>query len=147
MPLSVRAALPGDLPAILALEQGEPAAAHWTAEQYQGRLSDGGVILAEQDGKTRGFLCVRVVAGEWEIENVVVDGACRRHGLGTALMQRLLRNWEAAHASVLLLEVRESNESAQAFYEKFGLREAGRRRAYYSNPGEDAILYARYREV
>jgi [ribosomal protein S18]-alanine N-acetyltransferase len=147
MPVSIRDAATADIPAILTVEQSTPSAAHWSADQYQTRIGDGSVIVAEEEGRICGFLCAHVVAGEWEIENVVVEEKFRRHGTGAALMRALLNKWEAADGAAVLLEVRESNAAAHALYKASGLREVGRRRAYYRDPGEDAILYARYRQT
>lgn len=147
MPVSIRDAALADIPAILIIEQAAPSAAHWSAEQYQTRIVDGSVIVAEEEGKVCGFLCARVVAGEWEIENVVVDEKFRRHGIAAALMRALLAKWEAASGAAVLLEVRESNIAARAFYEASGFSQVGHRRSYYREPAEDALLYARYRRT
>jgi len=146
MPVFIRDAVPEDLPAIVAIEQSSPSAAHWSAGQYQRRIGDGSVLVAEGESKICGFLCVHVVAGEWEIENVVVADESRRHGIGAALMRALLAKWEAAAGSAVLLEVRESNAAARGLYKASGFREIGRRRGYYRDPVEDAVLYARYRQ-
>ena len=137
----IRAATPADLPAILAVEQASPTAAHWTAEQYQRRLEDGCLLVAERDGQLCGFLCARVAAGEWEIENVVVQLASLRRGVGGNLMRMLMQKWQASEGNRIVLEVRESNAAARALYVKHGLSEVGRRRSYYRDPVEDAILY------
>ncbi len=156
---SIRAAVLDDVPAILALERASPAAAHWTAEQYadriqsnqQGRTQGGAkeacVLVAESQGNVCGFLCAnilctKIVAGEWEIENVVVAEDFRRHGIGAGLMRSVIAEWEKFAGAALLLEVRESNAAARALYTKHGLRETGRRRGYYRDPVEDAVLYA-----
>ena len=147
--ISVGAASSHDLPAILAIERATPTAAHWTAEQYQNRVQsgDGGAcfLVAECEGKVGGFLCARIVSGEWEIENVVVGEEFRRQGVGAALMQALIAKWEESGGAAVHLEVRESNAAARALYAKYGLREVGRRRGYYTEPAGDAILYARRR--
>ena len=57
-------------------------------------------------------------------------------------MRSLIANWEKLAGSALLLEVRESNAAARALYTKHGLREVGRRRGYYRDPAEEAVLYA-----
>jgi [ribosomal protein S18]-alanine N-acetyltransferase len=147
MPVSIRDAVLADIPAIQKIEHAAPSAAHWSAEQYQTRIGAGSVILAEQASRICGFLCAHVVAGEWEIENVVVAEDFRRRGIGAALVRALLNKWETAGGSAVLLEVRESNASARALYEASGLRDVGRRRAYYREPVEDAILYALYRQI
>jgi ribosomal-protein-alanine N-acetyltransferase len=147
MPVSIRHASATDIPAILKMEQAAPPAAHWSAEQYKTRIAAGSVMVAEQASKICGFLCAHVVAGEWEIENTVVAEEFRRRGIGAALMEALLTKWKTAGGSAVLLEVRESNAAARALYQASGLREVGRRRRYYRDPVEDAILYALSRQT
>jgi ribosomal-protein-alanine N-acetyltransferase len=146
MPLTIRSARLNDVPAILALEQQSPRAAHWTREQYN-KLVGSGVVLvaekaAEEEGQLCGFVCAQAVAGEWEIENVVVAAGFLRRGIANELMRALIQRAKNEAVSAILLEVRESNLLARGLYEKQGFREVGRRRAYYRDPAEDAILYA-----
>jgi ribosomal-protein-alanine N-acetyltransferase len=86
-------------------------------------------------------VCAQAVAGEWEIENVVVAAGFLRRGIANELIRALIQRAKNEAASALLLEVRESNLAARALYENNGFREVGRRRAYYKDPAEDAILY------
>jgi ribosomal-protein-alanine N-acetyltransferase len=142
MPLAIRSAALNDVSAILSLEHQAPGAAHWRADQYN-KLFDRGIILvAEETGKLCGFVCAQAVAGEWEIENVVVAAEFLRRGIAQELVRTLIELAENEAASAILLEVRESNLPARRLYEKHGFREVGRRRMYYSDPAEDAILYA-----
>lgn len=149
LPISIRAPSLDDIPAILTIEQAAPRASHWTAEQYlsrvQSRMQDACFLVAECEGKVCGFICARIVAGEWEIENIVVAEKLQRRGIAAELMHALIREWEKCAGTALLLEVRESNTAARSLYTKYGLREVGRRRAYYSEPVEEAVLYARRR--
>jgi ribosomal-protein-alanine N-acetyltransferase len=62
-------------------------------------------------------------------------------GIGSALVQELAKRAQRESVSAILLEVRESNLPARRLYEKQGFREVGRRRNYYADPSEDAILY------
>jgi ribosomal-protein-alanine N-acetyltransferase len=141
MPLAIRSAALDDVPAILAIEQQAPSAAHWTREQYGQLVSSGVVLVAEEAGELCGFVCAQAVAGDWEIENVVVAAMFLRRGVANELMRALIQRAKDEAASALLLEVRESNRPACELYEKHGFREVGRRPAYYKNPPEDAILY------
>jgi [ribosomal protein S18]-alanine N-acetyltransferase len=145
MPIFIRQATLDDVPAILAIEQSAPSAAHWNAEQYQARLQQGFLLVAECDRGICGFLCARLVADECEIENVVVDEGSRRRGIGAHLIRALIERWQESAGTAVLLEVRESNIPARGLYEKCGLREVGRRREYYPAPIEDAILYTYHR--
>jgi len=142
MPVAIRSAALNDVPAILAIEQQSPSAAHWTSEQYNKLVGSGVVLVAEEAGRLCGFVCAMAVAGEWEIENVAVAAELLRRGIADELVRELIRRAESEAASAILLEVRESNLPARALYEKHGLREVGRRPAYYRNPVEAAILYA-----
>jgi ribosomal-protein-alanine acetyltransferase len=143
MPVAIRSASLNDVPAILAIEQRAPGAAHWTAEQYYKLMGSGVILVAEEAaGELCGFVCAKSVAGEWEIENVVVAAEFLRRGIANELVRGLIQRATGEAASALLLEVRESNLPARRLYEKHGFREVGRRRGYYRDPVEDAILYA-----
>ena len=142
MPVAIRSATLNDVPAILALEQQAPGAAHWAADQYSKLVDTGIILVAEEAGKLCGFVCAKAVAEEWEIENVVVATEFLRRGIANELVRNLIQRAGNEAASAILLEVRESNLPARGLYEKLGFREVGRRRVYYRNPVEDAILYA-----
>lgn len=145
MKLSIRAATMADLPAMMVLEKRAATAAHWSAEQYEALFggSDPGrvalVMIAESS--LQGFVMARVVGAEWEIENIAIAGPARRRGLGTRLLGELLDMARAQGAAAIFLEVRESNRAARTLYEKWAFLESGRRRGYYKEPAEDAILY------
>ncbi len=142
MPVVIRSASLNHVPAILAIEQQARGAAHWTSEQYKKLVGGGVVLVAEEAGKLCGFVCAKVIAGEWEIENVVVAAEFLRRGTANGLVRELIQRATEEAASAILLEVRESNLPARRLYEKHGFREVGRRRVYYKDPVEDAILYA-----
>lgn len=141
MPVTIRSASLDDLPALLAIEQAAAHAAHWTREQYERRVAEGWVLVSEEEGSIRGFVCARVVAGEWEIENIVVAERMQRRGIADALLGELLRQAGEMGGTAVWLEVRESNIPARRLYEKHKFRESGRRRGYYKNPVEDAVTY------
>jgi [ribosomal protein S18]-alanine N-acetyltransferase len=141
MPVAVRSATSSDVPAILAIERLSPSAAHWTLEQYNYLLRNGVVLVADEAGDLCGFICAKAVAGESEIENVVVAPEFLRRGIASQLLSRLIQQARKAKASAISLEVRESNEPARRLYEKHDFRDVGRRRAYYDDPVESAILY------
>jgi len=150
MPVAIRSAELNDVPAIIAVEQQAPSAAHWTSAQYNKLLESGVVLVAEvaaetaagDKGQLCGFVCAQVIAGEWEIENLAVASEFRRHGIASGLVRELIVRANRESASAILLEVRESNLPARAFYESHGFRAVGRRNVYYAGPVEDAILYA-----
>ena len=145
MILSIRPATVADLPAMMVLEKNAATAAHWSVERYEDLLSSSepnrvALVLSEENG-VQGFVIARVVRDEWEIENIAVAGVARRRGLGSRLLSELLGMARARGAKAVFLEVRESNRAARALYEKWMFVEHGRRRRYYQDPDEDAILY------
>ncbi len=146
MSVAIRPAVLSDVPAILAIEQQAPHAAHWTSAQYSKLMESGVVLVAEcigeRVGQLCGFVCAQTITREWEIENVVVDAQFLRRGIASELLRALIQRAENDAVSALFLEVRESNLLARSLYEKIRFREVGLRHAYYKDPAEDAILYA-----
>jgi ribosomal-protein-alanine acetyltransferase len=139
--VTLRTATLNDVPQILALERESPHAAHWTAPQYQKLVGAGIVLVAEVAGRLCGFVCAQALASEWEIENVLVADRSLRMGIGSVLVQELVKRAQRARISAIRLEVRDSNVPARQLYEKHGFRKVGQRRNYYADPAEDAILY------
>ena len=101
------------------------------------------VIVAEgEDGTVLGYAGLQTVLDEGYINNVAVDPRFRRQGVAGQLIEAFLR-FGAARLAFLTLEVRASNAPAIALYEKYGFAQAGRRRDYYDDPTEDALLMTR----
>jgi ribosomal-protein-alanine N-acetyltransferase len=71
--------------------------------------------------------------------NVAVDDRRRRRGIATALIARLFELADG-EGEQYTLEVRSSNSAAIRLYERFGFRAAGRRRGYYHDNREDAVI-------
>jgi ribosomal-protein-alanine N-acetyltransferase len=87
-----------------------------------------------------GYIVARLSADELHINNVAVRAEFRRQGIGSCLLRRILEIGKSSAATEALLEVRAGNSAAQALYERCGLRVIGRRRNYYSEPVEDALV-------
>lgn len=104
---------------------------------------------AEDNGgqKLVGYLIALAIAPEAEIANIAVLPNCRKLGIGRALMEEGLRHLEEEGCDSFFLEVRESNLPAQALYRRLGFLPTGRRKRYYQNPSEDAVLMARLPEL
>ncbi len=137
---------------MIGLERRCGTAAHWSEAQYRGLAGERDdstariALIASRPGSVPemlGFLVARHVAHEWEVENIVVTPEERRKGIGTRLLHELLARAQQRDGEPVFLEVRESNAAARALYEKMGFRESGRRKGYYANPQEDAVLYCR----
>lgn len=88
-----------------------------------------------------GFLVARQTAPDWELENIATVPSLRRKGIGKQLLKALLDAARQTNSQAVFLEVRDSNAAARAFYETAGFQQIGRRKSYYKDPVEDAILY------
>ena len=139
--VTLRSATLDDVPQLLVLERQSPHAAHWSAQQYEKLVRGGIVLVAEAPSGVCGFICAQAVSNDWEIENVLVVDQFLRAGIGGALVQKLIQRAQQAGISAIQLEVRESNLPARRLYEKRGFCEVGRRRNYYADPVDNAILY------
>jgi ribosomal-protein-alanine N-acetyltransferase len=142
----LRLATSADISAIIALERDVPGLVHWSEHIYQkifqSETPERMLWVVEEDGELHGFLVARFDAAECELENLVVAARERRRGLGSQLMQALVAIGRERHLKRILLDVRESNYAGRALYKRFGFQVNGRRRGYYSQPPEDALLLA-----
>lgn len=141
--MRVRAATAVDIPAMMAIERESPEASHWSRQQYEALVSspERTTIVIEEDSLVQGFLVTRMIAQEWEIENIAVAAQRRRGGVGTTLLKRVIELARQNNADAIFLEVRETNRAASSLYEKNGFVLSGRRPGYYQSPNEDALIY------
>lgn len=101
--------------------------------------------LVSNKSTLEGFLVARMVPGrdsrpDAELLNIGVSPQLSRHGGGKRLMSGFLA-WCTEHSvDRIWLEVRQSNNSAQQFYRKFGFVNVGTRKGFYSDPEEDAQI-------
>jgi ribosomal-protein-alanine N-acetyltransferase len=149
--LSIRHMTEGDLDAVLALERQSDTAPHWSRNAYRIliEIDEGSdlkriAMIAEVDAEVVGFAVIRLIGGsdvaDAELESIVVASPWRGRGLGMSLLSEVCRRAKEQGSSQLDLEVRASNIAAIGFYLRAGFRETGRRRGYYRNPDEDAVL-------
>lgn len=128
-----------DLPAVLSIER-RSFPAPWSLAMFVLELSKPSSIClaaADEDGLIGYVMCARY-ADVWHLMNVAVVPQQRRHGIARLLLARLFES--AGSDGRYTLEVRISNTAAIAMYERLGFRHAGRRRGYYHDNGEDALI-------
>jgi len=143
--ISLRDARRDDIEALLSIQRASPGAAPWTRADYEGLLAaKESICLVAGDGMSEGmgFVLARVMADEMEILNLAVRPAQQRRGLGRRLVEEALARARARGARHCWLEVRASNQAALEFYRALGFQERTRRRNYYREPEEDAVVYA-----
>lgn len=112
----------------------------WTLQQIEADLiqeqMDYFYVFCDQ--KLVGFLALQDLAGELEITNISVKKAYQGQGFASQLLRHLDKRSEN-----IFLEVRASNQAALALYKKHAFRQVGKRKNYYHNPVEDALLLTR----
>ena len=98
--------------------------------------------LPNGSGELLGYICRWLVGDEVHILNLAVRPERRSGGVGSALVELVVREAEERGASMITLEVRRENTAAIALYSSFGFTERGVRRNYYGR-GQDAIIMSR----
>lgn len=89
-----------------------------------------------------GYICFWEYAGETHLMNIAVRPGLRGRGYGKALLKFMLDRCTEKTVRTAWLEVRPSNFTAISLYDKAGFKEVARRKGYYSDTGEDAIIMA-----
>ena len=87
-----------------------------------------------------GYICFWLVDREMQLATIAVHPRFRNHGAGNALLTRMIETGLSERAESIWLEVRESNRTARNLYEKLGFAPVGKRRRYYSDNDEDALV-------
>ena len=129
------------VPQIAELERlcfSDPWSENSIASELDNKLS---LWLVALEGETViGYVGSQTVLGWTDMMNVAVHPHFRRRGVGKALVEELIRLLKEQGSEQLTLEVRLSNESARSLYYGLGFQEVGRRKNYYHNPREDALI-------
>ncbi len=140
----VRRLAAADIGAVLAIQALSPEASQWSRDGYaRAAAGELGAWVAVADCRMAGFLVLRTAAHEAEILNLAVAPRSRRQGVARALLGAALEASRAAGATLVFLEVRESNAGAIGFYQLHGFQASGHRRRYYHDPAEDALVLSR----
>lgn len=144
MSLVIRPMEQGDLARCAAIEA--TAADAWSAGQLEEELADqtaGGparLFCALFDDVPAGLAVFQLAAGEASLYALTVDPSLRRKGIGGQLLSQSLAALQKEGAESCFLEVRSQNLAAQALYSALGFQTAGRRKGFYKNPDDDALV-------
>lgn len=104
-------------------------------------------LVAMEGEQVAGYIGSQTVCGETDMMNVAVHPDHRRKGIAEKLILALIEELKGMESHCLTLEVRASNAPAIALYEKLGFEEIGRRKNYYRNPREDALILRKEWEI
>ena len=141
--LSLDRMRPEDLDEVLAIERAS-FTMPWSRGAFLYEMQQNRVarccVARDEAGRVAGYLCLWEVADEVHITNVAVRPDVRRQGIARSLLQTVLDAARRRRFKMVVLEVRPSNQHALSLYESFGFRVVGRRRGYYYDTGEDALV-------
>jgi ribosomal-protein-alanine N-acetyltransferase len=136
-----------DVDEVVAIER-ESFATPWPRRAFSYELTENRVAhcwvarerLAGWPPAVIGYLCLWFVADELHVTNLAVAPSRRGRGVGRLLLLTLLEHFRGRGARLATLEVRAGNVEARHLYAQLGFREVGRRRGYYVDSGEDALV-------
>jgi [ribosomal protein S18]-alanine N-acetyltransferase len=133
-----------DLAEVLKVE-GISYSVPWSETTFLGllRRRDAELVVAVRGAGIIGHAVYWYVLDQGELGNVAVSPDARGQGIGAMLVAEVVARAEKRGVRELFLEVRPSNGSARHLYEKFGFEQVGRRRNYYQEPIEDALVLRR----
>jgi len=139
-PLEIRPLAYADLPQVIAIER-RAFTTPWSLAMFVLELSKpSGICLAAlRGGRLVGYLVCSRYDTVWHVMNVAVDDRLWRQGIAKALLGRLFEQADAP-GEQYTLEVRPSNVAAIRLYEDLGFHAAGKRRGYYHDNREDALI-------
>jgi len=150
--IHVRRMTAGDVGVVMEIAEKTDHAPRWAPQAYLDALETSKqprriALAAEgEGGGLVGFAVARVMpggggqGGEAELESIVTALAHQRRGVARELFTALKAELRRSGVGDVMLEVRDGNHAARGFYRFLGFREEGRRRGYYAEPAEDAVL-------
>lgn len=118
--------------------------APWTRKMMEAELTGNPfarfLVARDPAGRLVAYHCFWIVFEELRLMNLAVSESMRRQGIARTLVSEALRMGQAEAATRAVLEVRASNQAAQALYRQFGFVPVSTRPKYYAHPVEDAVL-------
>ena len=121
----------------------------WSEKSVAGELDNPLALwlVAMEGDRLAGYVGSQTVMDETDMMNLAVAPQFRRQGVGETLVNALVASLKELGSRCLTLEVRDSNGPARALYAKLGFAEVGRRRGYYRDPREDALILRKEWEI
>ena len=114
----------------------------WSRSMFAGELAKPNSLClgAFERDELAGYMIISRYVDAWHVMNIAVAPEFRRHGIATALLERLFELTENDALRGYTLEVRVSNEGAIKLYTRLGFHARGIRRGYYTDNREDALI-------
>jgi [ribosomal protein S18]-alanine N-acetyltransferase len=139
--VDIRTLTIGDLNAIESIER-RSYPTPWSRSMFAGELAKPASLClgAFEDDRLAGYLITSRYVDAWHVMNIAVNPSFRRRGIATALLERLFELTDDGGRRGYTLEVRVSNKGAIKLYERLGFTARGKRRGYYTDNREDALV-------
>ncbi len=131
-----------DIPAILQVEHAS-FSIPWTEEAFFNELQKNKFavyLVIEIEGKVIGYVGAWIIIDEAHITNIAILPDYRGKRLGEKLLAEMIKTAIQLGVKTMTLEVRISNEVAKQLYRKFGFKDGGIRKGYYTDNQEDALI-------
>jgi ribosomal-protein-alanine N-acetyltransferase len=131
-----------DLEEVLAIERAS-FTTPWSRAAFRYELTKNRVarcLVVRAGGEVVGYLCLWEIGREIHITNLAVHPRARRQGIARTLLGAVLEDARRAEVDQVFLEVRPTNAEALGLYRGFGFEIIGRRKGYYFDTGEDALV-------
>ncbi|MBS0265576.1 MAG: ribosomal protein S18-alanine N-acetyltransferase [Planctomycetes bacterium] len=130
-----------DMPDVLKIENAS-FEFNWTEEDFLSCLRQRNCIgmVAEHENRVVGFMIYELHKTRLHILNFAVSPEFRRLGVGAQMIEKLINKLSQQRRQEIVLEVRETNLSAQLFYQNQGFRATGVLRNHYADSAEDAYV-------
>jgi len=137
----IRKAVRPDIPKVMEIEKSlfsDP----WDEKLFMDALDseDKHFFVSIFDDDLAGYVIFEKVLDEGHITNLAVASEHRRKGVASQLVGKIVDMAKGLKMREIFLEVRRSNEAAKRLYSKFGFKEIGKRKGYYSKANEDALV-------
>jgi [ribosomal protein S18]-alanine N-acetyltransferase len=142
--VEIRNMTAADVATVVAIERASYSVP-WSEVTFRGllRREDADTVVATLGNAVIGYAVLWSVLDQAELGNVAVSSAARCGGVGERLVREMIARAAARGVREVFLEVRPSNHVARRLYERLGFLQVGRRRNYYQQPVEDALVLRR----
>lgn len=130
-----------DLPAVAEIE-ALSFTSPWSRRMFEADLKKANYWVAKEGDRVIGYVGLQTVLDEGHIPTLAVHPKFREKGIGKRLVGMVVEAGKEKKLARIFLEVRESNLAARKLYANFSFKEISRRKVYYRNPDEDALVLA-----
>ena len=141
--VTIKRMKPEDVDSVINIEEKAYGSHHWSKDSFLQELSNDLAwyySLYNNMGELVAYAGTWHILEEAHITNIAVDINHKRKGYGEALLKRIIDDCYKEMIKYITLEVRVSNTAAINLYSKYGFSSFGKRKKYYQDNNEDALI-------